>query len=158
VQVDPNLPNRFDLEYTSAENTRERPLMIHRAPFGSMERFIGILIEHFAGAFPPWLAPLQAVLIPITDRHVEYANGVAKKLHDAGLRVEVDSGKARMGQKIAVAREQQVPWLLIMGDRDIEAGAVSVRLRTDEDLGQVPVDQFVERARQLVSEQSLELK
>ena len=142
VQVDYNLPERFDLEYVAEDGSRQRPVMIHRAPFGSMERFIGILIEHFAGAFPVWLAPVQAILIPITDRNIEYAEGVANKLRAAGMRVEVDAGKSRMQAKIAANRERQIPYLLIVGDRDAAAGNVSVRLRTDEDLGAMPVDDF----------------
>ncbi len=132
--------------------------MIHRAPFGSLERFIGILIEHFDGAFPAWLAPVQAVVIPVTDKNVVYAEKIAHQLKEAGLRVEVDNGKARMGQKIAVQREQRVPWLLIVGGRDEEAGTVSVRLRTDEDLGAMPAAEFVALAARVVSEKTLELK
>lgn len=158
VQVDYNLPERFELEYVADDGSRQRPVMIHRAPFGSLERFIGILIEHFNGAFPLWLAPVQAVLIPITDRHVEYAEQVAAKLKAAGMRVEVDSGKNRMGAKIAHHRELQVPYLLVMGDRDRDAGAVSVRLRTDEDLGAMPVDDFIRMAQGLIESQSLELQ
>ncbi len=157
VQVDYNLPERFELEYIAEDNTRQRPVMIHRAPFGSMERFIGILIEHFDGSFPAWLAPVQATLIPIADRHWEYADHVATQLRGAGLRVEVDKGKARMGGKIAAAREAHIPWLLVMGDRDAEAGTVSVRLRTDDDLGALPVADFVALATKVINEKSLTL-
>jgi threonyl-tRNA synthetase len=132
--------------------------MIHRAPFGSMERFIGILIEHFNGVFPAWLTPVQAVLIPITDRNTEYADGVARQLKAAGLRVEVDRGKARMGAKIAAARERNIPWMLIMGDRDAAANAVSVRLRTDEDLGAMSVPEFLEMARAVIDSKQIELR
>jgi threonyl-tRNA synthetase len=158
VQVDYNLPERFELEYVAEDGSRQRPVMIHRAPFGSMERFIGILIEHFGGAFPVWLAPVQAVLIPITDRHVEYAEGVAAKLRSVGMRVEIDRGKARMGAKIAVARERMIPYLLIMGDRDAANGTVSVRLRTDEDLGAMPLDDFVSLAGGVTESMALELR
>ncbi len=157
VQVDYNLPERFDLEYVAEDNSRQRPVMIHRAPFGSVERFIGILIEHFNGAFPPWLAPVQAVLIPITDRNIAYAEQVAAALSKQGLRVEIDRGKARMGAKIAAAREEHIPWMLIVGDRDAAAGTVSVRLRTDEDLGALPLAEFIALARRLVDEKSLAL-
>jgi threonyl-tRNA synthetase len=157
VQVDYNLPERFDLEYVAEDNSRQRPVMIHRAPFGSVERFIGILIEHFNGAFPPWLAPVQAVLIPITDRNIAYAEQVAAALGKQGLRVEIDRGKARMGAKIAAAREEHIPWMLIVGDRDAAAGTVSVRLRTDEDLGALPLAEFIALARRLVDEKSLAL-
>jgi threonyl-tRNA synthetase len=158
VQVDYNLPARFELEYVAEDNTRKTPIMIHRAPFGSLERFVGILIEHFDGAFPAWLAPVQAVVIPVTDKNLGYAEQIAGQLKAAGLRVEVDAGKARMGQKIAVQREQKVPWLLIVGGRDEEAGTVSVRLRTDEDLGAMPAGEFVALAQRVVESQTLELK
>ena len=158
VQVDYNLPQRFDLEYVAADGSRQRPVMIHRAPFGSLERFTGILIEHFGGAFPAWLSPVQALLVPITDKHVEYAQSVAATLRTAGLRVEIDSSRERMQKKIAAARERLIPWLLVMGDRDREANAVSVRLRTDEDLGQMPLAQFVEMASGIVGEKGMGLK
>ncbi len=158
VQVDYNLPARFELEYVADDNSRPRPVMIHRAPFGSMERFVGILIEHFAGAFPVWLAPVQAMLIPVADRHVEYAENVAKQLKKAGIRVEIDKGKSRMGGKIREAREKHIPFMLIVGDKDIEANAVSVRLRTDEDLGAIPLADFIAKAQGLIESHSLELK
>ncbi len=157
VQVDYNLPERFDLEYVAEDNTRQRPIMIHRAPFGSLERFVGIIIEHFGGAFPAWLAPVQATIIPIADRHLDYANRIAADLKAAGLRAEVDAGKARMGAKIAHAREQHIPYMLIVGDRDMEAGTVSVRLRTDEDLGALPLADFMARIARVVGEKALDL-
>ncbi len=158
VQVDYNLPARFELEYVADDNSRQRPVMIHRAPFGSMERFIGILIEHFAGAFPVWLAPVQVMLIPVADRHVEYAQTVASQLRKKGIRVEIDTGKNRMGGKIREAREKHIPFMLIVGDKDIEAGGVSVRLRTDEDLGAMPLADFIAKAQGLIESHSLELK
>ncbi len=158
VQVDYNLPNRFELEYVAEDGSRQRPIMIHRALFGSVERFVGILIEHFAGVFPVWLSPVQATLIPITDRHVEYANSVAEQLKAIGMRVEVDASKSRMQAKIVNARERHVPYMLIMGDRDAAAGNVSVRLRTDEDLGAMPVGDFVAMAKGIIESKSLELK
>jgi threonyl-tRNA synthetase len=158
VQVDYNLPQRFDLEYVSEDNDRQRPVMIHRAPFGSMERFIGILIEHFAGSFPLWLAPVQAVLIPIADRHMEYANSVAAELRKHGMHVEVDSGKARMQAKIREHRERHIPYLLVMGDKDAAANTVSVRLRTDEDLGAMPLADFISMTARLIGSLSQELK
>ena len=158
VQVDYNLPQRFDLEYVSEDNDRQRPVMIHRAPFGSMERFIGILIEHFAGSFPLWLAPVQAVLIPIADRHMDYANTVAAELRKAGMHVEVDAGKARMQAKIREHRERHIPYLLVMGDKDAAANTVSVRLRTDEDLGAMPLADFISMTTRLIGSLSPELK
>ena len=141
-QLDFNLPERFDLTYAAEDGTLQRPVMIHRAILGSIERFMGILIEHHAGAFPTWLAPVQATLIPIADRHVEYCQGVARELRDAGLRIEVDERSERMQAKIRDAQMQKVPYMLIAGDRDIEAGAVSVRTRGNEDLGGMPVQAF----------------
>jgi threonyl-tRNA synthetase len=157
VQVDYNLPERFELEYVAEDSSRQRPIMIHRAPFGSMERFIGILIEHFGGSFPVWLAPTQVVLIPIADRHVDYMKQVQGKLAARGIRSELDASKSRMGAKIAVAREQHIPYMLIAGDRDVEGGNVSVRLRSDKDLGAMSVDAFVDHITQIVDSKSLGL-
>jgi len=158
VQVDYTLPERFGLEYMGEDNLPHRPVMIHRAPFGSMERFIGIMIEHFAGAFPAWLAPVQAVLIPVADRHIEYCNGVAKRLREAGMRIEVDASNNRMNAKIREAQVQKIPYMLVAGDRDQAAGAVSVRLRTGDDLGGMAVDAFLEFAQGIISSRSLDLK
>lgn len=158
VQVDYNLPERFKLEYVGEDNQPHRPIMIHRAPFGSIERFVGILIEHFAGAFPVWLAPVQAVMIPVADRHIEYCQKVAARLRELEIRVEIDASNSRMNAKIREAQLQKVPYMLVAGDRDIEAGNVSVRLRTNEDLGALSVDGFVEMVRKVVESKSLELK
>ncbi len=158
VQVDYNLPERFDLEYVAENNERRRPVMIHRAPFGSLERFIAILIEHFNGAFPAWLAPVQAVLIPVADRHVDYARQMALQLRLRGLRVDVDASEGRVGAKVREATLQKIPWMLVVGDRDIEQKAVSVRLRTGEDLGAMPLAGFIEYAGKIVETKSLELK
>ncbi|MBC8171916.1 MAG: threonine--tRNA ligase, partial [Anaerolineae bacterium] len=157
VQVDYTLPERFELEYTAEDNSRQRPVMIHRAPFGSMERFIGILIEHFAGSFPAWLAPVQVLLIPIADRHADYMKGIAKKLKARGIRAEVDDGRSRMQAKIVKGRERHIPYMLIAGDKDIAAEAVSVRLRTDEDLGAMPVDAFIELVTGVVENKAMAL-
>src|SRR5579859_4090227 len=157
VQVDYNLPERFGTEFMGEDNTMHRPVMIHRALFGSVERFVGILIEHFAGAFPAWMAPVQAMLIPVADRHVEYLDKVAAQLHAEGFRVEVDRANSRMNAKIRIAQEQKIPWMLIAGDRDVEAGAVSVRLRSGEDLGGMPVAKFIEQARQIVASKAIAL-
>jgi threonyl-tRNA synthetase len=146
VQVDYNLPQRFDLEYVDRDNERKRPVMIHRAPFGSLERFIGILIEHFAGVFPPWLAPTQAVIIPIRESHNDYAGEVGALLKARGMRVKADLRDRNMRSKIKQHRRMNIPWLLIVGDRDVESRAVSVRLRTDEDLGAMPLNAFADAA------------
>jgi threonyl-tRNA synthetase len=129
IQVDFNLPERFDLEYQAADGSRQRPVMIHRALFGSIERFFAVLLEHYAGAFPPWLAPVQVVGIPIADEHVPYLDEVAAQLRDAGIRVEVDSSNDRMQKKIRNAQKQKVPYMLIAGDEDAAKGAVSFRFR-----------------------------
>ena len=146
VQVDYNLPQRFDLEYVDSDNARKRPVMIHRAPFGSLERFIGILIEHFAGAFPPWLAPMQAVIIPIRETHNDYAREVADTLKARGMRALADTQDRNMRSKIRAHRAKLIPWLLIVGDRDVAARTVSLRLRGDVDAGALPLDEFVDAA------------
>jgi threonyl-tRNA synthetase len=152
IQFDFNLPERFDLTYVGEDGQEHRPFMIHRALLGSMERFFGVLIEHFGGAFPVWLAPVQAMLIPIADRHVAYAEGVADRLGEAGLRVEVDESSDRMGNKIRKAQEQKIPYMLVVGDKEIEAEAVAVRLRTNENLGPKSVDEFISIAQAAVAE------
>ncbi len=157
VQVDYNLPQRFNLEYVDRDNERKRPVMIHRAPFGSLERFIGILIEHFAGAFPPWLAPTQAIIIPIRESHNAYASEVASQLKKRGMRVKADLHDRNMRSKIKQHRRMNIPWLLIVGDRDMENRTVSVRLRTDEDLGALPLDAFADAAIEKISAYSQEI-
>jgi threonyl-tRNA synthetase len=142
VQVDYVLPERFGLEYTGEDGQPHRPVMIHRAPFGSLERFVGVLIEHFAGAFPLWLAPVQAVIIPIADRHMEYAAKVKADLGESGLRVEVDGRPDRMQSKIRDAQLQKVPYMLVVGDKEAEAAAVAVRSRDRGNIGPVPLAQF----------------
>ena len=147
VQLDYQLPQRFDLEYRTADGGFERPAMIHYAIYGSFERFTGVITEHFAGAFPLWLAPVQAVIIPIADRHIEYAGRVREALAAAGLRAEVDERSERMQAKLRDAQEQQIPVMLVVGDRDQEAGAVSPRLRTGRARQGVPLGEFVEHLR-----------
>lgn len=146
IQFDFNLPERFDLEYIGEDGQPHRPFMVHRALMGSMERFLGVLIEHFAGAFPLWLAPVQASIIPITDKQMEYASQVRQHLTDAGLRVELDDSRDRMQGKIRRAQLQKVPYMLIIGAREQETGSVAVRTRAGEDLGAMPLAAFVERA------------
>ncbi len=158
IQVDYNLPERFGLEYTGEDNQPHRPVMIHRAPFGSVERFVAILIEHFAGAFPVWIAPIQARMIPVADRHNDYVREIADQLRAADLRVDVDDDSARMNAKIRAAQTLKIPYMLVAGDRDVEAKTVSVRLRTGEDLGAMPVDAFIKMAQSVVDRKSVELK
>jgi threonyl-tRNA synthetase len=145
LQVDLQEPQRFELEYQASDGTRQRPYMIHRALFGSVERFFGILVEHYAGAFPPWLAPVQVVAIPVAERHVEHLNRVAAKLRDKGIRVEVDDSDERMQKKIRTAQTHKVPFMLIAGDKDVDAGAVSFRYRSGDQDNGVDVDEAVAR-------------
>ena len=143
IQLDFQLPQRFDLEYQSADGTRQRPIMIHRALFGSIERFFAVLLEHYAGAFPPWLAPVQVVAIPITDAHVPYLEAVADGLRSRGVRVEVDGSDDRMQKKIRTAQKQKVPFMLLAGDEDAGANAVSFRYRDGTQKNGIPVDEAV---------------
>ncbi len=140
------LPDRFDMSYIGDDGERHRPVMVHRTVLGSMERFVGGLIEHYAGAFPVWLAPVQAEVIPIADRHQDYAREVVAKLKAAGLRGEADVSDGRMQAKIRDAQVQKIPYMLVVGDREAEAGAVSVRLRSGEDLKSMPLAQFIQIA------------
>ncbi|WP_425263888.1 threonine--tRNA ligase [Thermobispora bispora] len=144
IQLDFNLPELFELEYQAADGTRKRPVMIHRALFGSIERFFGVLVEHYAGAFPPWLAPVQVVGIPITEAHVPYLQDVAKRLRERRIRVEVDASDDRMQKKIRNAQKAKVPYMLLAGDKDVAAGAVSFRYRNGEQKNGVPIDQAIE--------------
>jgi len=145
IQLDYQLPGRFDLEYTGADGEKHCPVMIHRVVFGSIERFIGIITEHFAGAFPVWLSPVQVKVMPITDRTSDYAKDVAAKLSAAGVRVETDLRNEKIGYKIREAQMQKTPYMLVTGDREAESGAVAVRTRSGEDLGAMPLDAFIER-------------
>ena len=150
VQFDFTLPRRFGLEYIAEDGKAHQPVMCHRALFGSIERFFGILIEHYAGAFPVWLAPVQAVVLPIADRHIEYARTVEAKLKAAGFRAEVDDSKEKVNAKIRLAQVNKVPYMLVVGDREAESGAVSVRNRRHADQGGKPVDDFIASLRELV--------
>jgi threonyl-tRNA synthetase len=154
VQFDFMLPRRFGLEYVGEDGKRHQPLMCHRALYGSVERFFGILIEHYAGAFPVWLAPVQAAVFPITDRHIEYAQQVAERLTSAGVRVHVDDRKEKVNLKIREAQLQKVPYMLVVGDREAEAGAVSVRHRKHGDLGAKPVDEFLAQIGEVIAAKS----
>ena len=155
IQLDFQMPERFELEYTGADNQKHRPIMIHRVVYGSIERFIGMLIEHFAGAFPLWLAPVQVCVIPIGDRQVEYAQDVATKLEAAGLRVKLDDRNEKMGYKIREAQMEKIPYMLVIGDREMENGQVSVRSRKDGDKGAVEVDSIISDLCEEVNMKSL---
>ncbi|MDW8351153.1 MAG: threonine--tRNA ligase, partial [Anaerolineae bacterium] len=156
-QVDFAVPPRFNLTYTDKDGQEKTPLCLHRAPLGTHERFIGFLIEHFAGAFPLWLAPIQAMLIPIADRHLDYCRNVERQLRACGIRARVDDGPDRMQNKIRKAQSMKIPYMLIVGDKEAQADAVAVRLRTGEDLKAMPVGQFIARARQLIESYALTL-
>src|SRR5256885_4773610 len=154
VQFDFNLPERFGLEYVAEDGSRKQPLMVHRALYGSVERFFGVLIEHYAGAFPVWLSPLQVVLIPIAERHVEYAKEVASKLREAGIRVEVDARNEKMNAKIREHALQKVPFMLVVGDKEAEAGKVNVRTRGKEKTEDMAAEEFVEKIKRAIAEKS----
>jgi threonyl-tRNA synthetase len=157
VQFDFNLPARFEMEYVGEDGEKHQPVMVHRALFGSVERFFGVLIEHYAGAFPLWLAPVQMGLVPISERHAEYAKKVEAELKAAGFRVEVDSRNEKMNAKIRDLANQKTPYILVFGDKEAEAGAVSVRVRGAGDRGSMPLSEFIAKARELVATQSMEL-
>lgn len=156
IQLDFQMPQRFDLTYVGQDGEKHRPVMIHRVIFGSIERFIGILTEHFAGAFPLWLAPVQVKLIPITDRNLEYVKSIKEKLEEKGIRCEIDDRSEKMGYKIREAQLEKVPYMLIAGDRDMENNVVSVRARKDgKDLGAMSVDEFIEKALNEINTKAL---
>jgi threonyl-tRNA synthetase len=154
VQFDFNLPQRFGLEYVAEDGSRKQPVMVHRALYGSVERFFGVLIEHYAGAFPVWLSPVQAVMIPISERHAEYANKVADQLKAVGVRVHVDARNEKMNAKIREHAMQKVPFLLVVGDKEAEAGKVNVRTRGKEKTEDMLAAEFVEKIRKLIAEKS----
>lgn len=143
IQLDFQLPERFELEYTGSDGEKHRPIMIHRVVFGSIERFIGILTEHFAGAYPTWLAPVQVKMLPIADRHLDRIYEIKKQLEAAGIRVEVDDRSEKIGFKIRSAQLEKVPYMLIVGDKDIENNTVSVRSRKDGEKGAMSVESFI---------------
>jgi threonyl-tRNA synthetase len=157
VQFDFNMPARFEMEYVGEDGERHQPLMVHRALFGSVERFFGVLVEHYAGALPLWLAPVQAGIVPISERHLAYAQKIQTTLQNAGLRVGVDHRNEKMGAKIRDFTLQKLPYILIVGDKEAETGAISLRVRGQGDQGSMPLDDFVSRARALVDSKSTSL-
>ncbi len=154
VQFDFNLPQRFELEYKGEDGEKHRPVMVHRALFGSVERFFGVLIEHYAGAFPLWLAPVQVGLVPISEKHVDYARAVKAKLEAAGLRVELDERNEKMNAKVREFSLQKVPFVLIVGDKEAASESVSVRTRGKGDEGSVGLADFIARATGLLTSKS----
>jgi threonyl-tRNA synthetase len=155
VQLDYNLPARFQLEYIGADNKPHRPVMIHRAPFGSMERFMGILIEHFAGAFPLWLAPEQARVLPISEKYAEYGKKIEAELKEKSFRVGGDWRPEKIGAKIREAQIEKVPYMLVVGEKEAAAGTVAVRDRIDGDLGAMPVAELIDRLSREVSAKTI---
>lgn len=155
IQLDFQLPERFELEYVGADGAKHRPIMIHRVVFGSIERFIGILTEHFAGAFPTWLAPVQVKLLPIADRHLDYLNAIKDRLEKLGIRCEIDDRSEKIGFKIRSAQLEKVPYMLVAGDKDIENSTVSVRSRKDGEQGACSVDEFIEKIEKEIKSRSL---
>jgi threonyl-tRNA synthetase len=157
VQLDYNLPSaeRFALEYTGADNQPHRPVMIHRAPFGSMERFIGVLIEHFAGAFPLWLSPVQVAVLSISEKANPYAQEVTQRLKAAGLRVEANLGSEKIGAKIRTATLDKVSYMLVLGEKEQQAGVVAVRHRTEGDKGQMALDAFINKVKEEIASKAL---
>jgi threonyl-tRNA synthetase len=148
IQADFTLPERFDLTYVAPDGERRRPVMLHRVILGSIERFIGILIEHYAGAFPTWLAPVQVILLPITDRHIPYAKKVQGILRSRGIRVELDDRNEKLGYKIREAQLQKVPFMAVVGDKEVEQEGVSPRLRSGESIALLPLDAFVRQVEE----------
>ncbi len=154
IQFDFNLPERFDLSYVAEDGKRRRPYMVHRAILGSMERFMGILIEHYAGAFPVWLAPIQACLLPIADRHLPFCELTRRRLFEAGIRADIDSRSERVSYKIREAQLQKIPYVLVVGDKEVAADSVSVRLRDGGNLGPRTIDDFARMARDVIESRS----
>ena len=154
VQLDFSLPERFDMEYTAENGNRDRPVVIHRAMLGSLERFLGVLIEHLSGAFPMWLAPVQAVIVPIADRHNEFCFEVGKRISEAGFRVDVNDSNDRMNAKIRQAQLQKIPYMLVAGDREVEAKSLSVRTRSGDNLDPMSIDQVIDRFTKQVADRS----
>jgi threonyl-tRNA synthetase len=150
IQIDFHLPNQFELGYIAADGKEHRPVIIHRAIISTMERMVSYLIELYAGAFPLWLAPVQAAVLPITDRHVEYARKVHQRLEAAGIRSHLDDRNEKVNLKIREAQLQKVPYMLVIGDREVESDSVGVRHRKHADMGAKPVDQFIQEVRALV--------
>ena len=145
VQLDFQLPQRFNLHYIDKDGNKKTPIMVHRALFGSFDRFIGIITEHFAGAFPTWLAPVQVRILPIADSHKEYAEKLKEKLEEYDIRVELDEREEKIGYKIREAQLQKIPYMLIVGDKEVEANAVGVRSRKDGDIGAMSVEDFINK-------------
>ena len=157
IQLDFSLPERFDLEYVNEDGQRSRPVMVHRAMLGSLERFMGVLIEHFAGSMPPWLSPSQVLIIPIADRHLDKALELKSKLAKVNIRTEIDSRNERMNSKIREGQMNKTPYMVILGDKEIESEVVSVRLRTGENLQSISVEEFITGIKDKIDKRAIEL-
>lgn len=155
IQLDMQMPQRFDLEYTGADGEKHRPIMIHRVAFGSIERFIGILIEHFAGAFPTWLSPVQVKVLPISDKYMEYGRKVRDALDEAGIRAEIDTRAEKIGYKIREAQMNKIPYMLVVGAKEEEAGVVSVRSRFAGDEGQKGLEEFISEIKKEIESKEI---
>ena len=155
IQLDFQLPLRFNLEYTGADGEKHRPIMIHRVIFGSIERFIGILIEHFAGAFPTWLAPVQVKVLPISDKYMDYAQKVLDELNNSGVRAEIDTRAEKIGYKIREAQMQKIPYMLVIGDKEVETENVSIRCRKRGDIGTMSVSDFCDMVEKEIREKTI---
>jgi threonyl-tRNA synthetase len=151
VQVDYNLPERFDLEYVAEDGSRQRPIMLHRAPFGSLERLIGILIEEYAGDFPLWLAPLQARLLPVGDQFLDFAKEAAMKMKAVGIRAEVDTSGDRLGKLIRNAEKDKIPVMAVVGAKEVETDTLSIRTRASGELGSIPITEIIERMKNAIA-------
>jgi threonyl-tRNA synthetase len=152
IQVDFQLPQRFELEYAASDGTRQRPVMIHRALFGSIERFFGVLTEHYSGAFPPWLAPVQVMAIPVADTFSDYLSDVVKQMKKVGIRADIDVSDDRMQKKVRNAQMQKIPFMLIAGEEDMNAGAVSFRYRNGDQKNGVPIAEAIKEIAEAVSD------
>ena len=148
MQLDFQIPARFDLKYIAADGSQKTPIVVHRVIYGSLERFVGILIEHYAGAFPVWLAPIQTVILPVSEKHLSFARGGLAKLIEAGIRVELDDRAESLPKRIRTAELQKIPYMLIVGDKEAQSDTVSIRARGETDLGSMPLSQFIDRIRQ----------
>ena len=156
VQLDSQLPERFELEYTGEDGQKHRPVMLHRVVLGSIERFIGVITEHFAGAFPAWLAPVQVKILPVTDRALDYAKELSDALDGQGFRVEVDDRNEKIGKKIREATLEKVPYMIVVGDRDMENKTISVRTRAGEDLGTMSLEEFSTKLKEVVDSKAIQ--
>jgi len=152
IQVDFQLPQRFELEFSSSDGSRQRPVMIHRALFGSIERFFGVLTEHYSGAFPPWLAPVQVMAIPVADTFTDYLSDVVKQMKSAGIRAELDGSDDRMQKKVRNAQMQKIPFMIIAGEEDVKAGAVSFRYRNGDQKNGIPIADAIAEIKKTVAD------